>query len=114
MLFRLPFRRQVEAVGRLHDRYGFRWFTVAEAAHALDEDGVVRVCRDAVRYRNNVRRRLQRLVGQGVLYSMRHPAPHTRHPVLQFRVSLEGKKLIDLYQRQGEAQRDMDDVLELL
>ncbi len=114
MFFRLPYRRQVEAVGRLHDRYGFRWFTAADAAHVLDEDGVVRVCLNAVRYRNNVQRRLQRLVKQEMLYSMRHPAPHTRQAVLQFRVSTEGQQLIDLYRRQGEAQKDMDDVLELL
>ena len=114
MRLRFPYRRQVEATGRLYSRYGPLWFTVVHAAHVIDEDGVSRLCRDRRRYEDTVRRRLKRLVDKGMLDVMRHPSPRTRQPVLQFRVSDEGRYLIDVYHQHAEFQRDMDDVLDLL
>lgn len=114
MRIRLPYRALVETAGRLRDRFGLRWFTVVEAGHVIDVDGVIRTCRDPKRYRDTVRRRLHRMVDRGLLLFMRHPAPHTRRATPMFRISSEGKKLVDLYRQHSEAQRDMDDILDLL
>lgn len=113
MTLKLPFRPWVESVGRLHERYGYKWFTIKEAAHVIDEDSIERLVSEK-NYVKCVGMRLHLMVERELLLSMKHRPWPSRTQKWMFQVAREAEQLVDFYRLHDEHQKRLDDVLDLL
>lgn len=110
---KLPFKKQIETLRQLHENFGPRWFTVADAALVLADD-YRPLLTDKTAFNAKIRSRLQTLVRQEVLNTMMHPRPRSVRFVRQYQITEDAVKLVNFYALHAEKQQQLDEVFDLL